>query len=57
MAGMEQSERAVSRNISEVMNVIVQLERRGGLRGVAQVLRVDKYHADTDSYDYTELGG
>ncbi len=56
MAGMEQSERAVSRNIAEVVNVIVQLERRGGLRRVAQVLRVDKYHADTDSYDYTELG-
>ncbi len=57
MAGMEQSERAVSRNIAEMVNVIVHLERRSGTRRVVQVLKVNRYHADTDQYDYAELGG
>ena len=57
MAGMEQSERAVSRNIAEMVNVIVHLERRAGLRRVVQVLKVNRYHSDTEQYDYTELGG
>ena len=57
MAGVEQSERAVSRNIGEVVNIIVQLERRAGKRRVVQVLEVNRYHADTDRYDYTELAG
>jgi len=55
-AGMEQSERAISRNIAEVVNVIVQLERRGGVRRVVQVLQVDRYNTETERYEYTELG-
>ena len=55
MAGVEISERALSRNIAEVVNVLVHIERRNGKRYVSQVLRLDGYQADTGQYAYTEL--
>ena len=55
MAGINQSERAISRNIAEVVNVLVHIERRQGKRIVTQVLQIDGYEPELHRYRFTNL--
>jgi len=55
MSGVEQSERAIARNIAEVVNVLVHIERRQGNRQVTQVLRIDEYFPELNRYRFTDL--
>lgn len=43
--------KAIRSNIAESLNVIVQVERRSGLRLVSEVLEIRGYNADTGNYD------
>jgi pilus assembly protein CpaF len=46
---------AIARNIAEVVNVLVHIERRGGHREVVQVLRLGRYDAGRDAYEFQEV--
>jgi pilus assembly protein CpaF len=51
-SGIEIPYRAIKTNIADSLNVIVQIERRPGMRFVSQVLEIDGYDPDSDHYDF-----
>ena len=51
-SGIEMPYRAIKTNIADSLNVIVQIERRPGVRFVSQVLEIDGYDPDTDHYEF-----
>jgi pilus assembly protein CpaF len=51
-SGIEIPYRAIKTNIADSLNVIVQIERRPGMRFVSQVLEINGYDPDTDHYDF-----
>ena len=51
-SGIEMPYRAIKTNIADSLNVIVQIERRPGMRFVSQVLEINGYDPDTDHYDF-----
>jgi pilus assembly protein CpaF len=50
-SGIELPYRAIKTNIADALNVVVQLERRRGLRFISEVLEINHYDADADVYD------
>ncbi|MGI8989516.1 MAG: ATPase, T2SS/T4P/T4SS family [Bryobacteraceae bacterium] len=50
MAGMDLPFTAIKSNIAEAVNIVVQLERRAGKRCVAEILSLDGYNPQDDSY-------
>jgi pilus assembly protein CpaF len=50
-SGIELPYRAIKTNIGDSLNVVVQLERRRGLRFISEVLEINHYDADADVYD------
>jgi pilus assembly protein CpaF len=49
-SGVEMPYRAIKANIADSLNIIVQVERRPGVRYVSQVLEIEGYGAEYDSY-------
>jgi Flp pilus assembly CpaF family ATPase len=50
-SGVEMPYRAIKRNIADSLNIIVQIERRPGMRCVSEVLEIQAYDSETDRYD------
>jgi pilus assembly protein CpaF len=50
-SGIELPYRAIKTNIGDSLNVVVQLERRRGLRFISEVLEINHYDPDADVYD------
>ncbi len=50
-SGIEMPYRAIKSNIADSLDVIVQIERRPGMRFVSEVLEINGYDPDTDHYD------
>ena len=50
-SGIELPYRAIKTNIADSLNVVIQLERRRGLRFISEVLEINHYDADADVYD------
>jgi pilus assembly protein CpaF len=51
-SGVEMPYRAIKTNIADSLNIIVQIERRPGMRFVSQILEINGYDPDTDHYDF-----
>ena len=49
-SGVEMPFRAIKTNIAESLNIIVQIDRRPGIRFVSEVLAIREYDPDTDRY-------
>jgi hypothetical protein len=43
--------RAIKTNIADSLDVIVQIERRPGIRFVSEVVEIGDYNLETDIYD------
>jgi pilus assembly protein CpaF len=50
-SGVEMPYRAIKTNIADSLNIIVQIERRPGIRYVSEVLEIRAYDPETDRYD------
>jgi pilus assembly protein CpaF len=50
-SGVELPYRAIKTNIGDSLNVILQLERRPGIRFVSEVLEIKGYDAESDRYE------
>jgi len=50
-SGVEMPYRAIKTNIADSLNIIVQIERRPGMRYVSEVLEIQAYDPVTDRYD------
>ncbi|HYI92890.1 MAG TPA: ATPase, T2SS/T4P/T4SS family [Bryobacteraceae bacterium] len=55
VAGAGLPDHAIARNIAEVVNVLVHIERRGGHRAVCEVVKLGRYDASRDSYEFQEV--
>jgi pilus assembly protein CpaF len=51
-SGIELPYRAIKTNIADSLNVVIQIERRAGLRFISEVLEIDSFDADTDLYSF-----
>jgi pilus assembly protein CpaF len=51
-SGIELPYRAIKTNIADSLNVIVQIERRPGMRFLSQVLEINSYDPDRDHYEF-----
>jgi pilus assembly protein CpaF len=54
-SGVELPYRAVKKNIGDSLNMIVQIERRPGLRFISEVLEIDHYNDDKDSFQLASI--
>jgi pilus assembly protein CpaF len=54
-SGVELPYRAIKTNIGDSLNVIIQLERRPGIRFVSEVLEIKGYDAESDRYDLSPV--
>jgi len=54
-SGIELPYRAIKNNIGDSLNVVIQIERRPGLRFVSEVLEIRQYDADKDSFELTPI--
>jgi pilus assembly protein CpaF len=50
-SGVEMPFRAIKANIAESLDIIIQIERRPGVRFVSHVLEIRGYNPETDHYD------
>jgi pilus assembly protein CpaF len=50
-SGIEMPYRAIKTNIADSLNVIIQIERRPGMRFVSEVLEIHGYDPEGDRYD------
>jgi len=50
-SGVEIPYFAIKSNIADSLNIIIQIERRPGIRFVSQVLEICGYNVQTDQYD------
>jgi pilus assembly protein CpaF len=50
-SGVELPYRAVKTNIADSLNIILQIERRSGVRYVSEVLEIRAYDPESDRYD------
>ncbi len=55
MAGVEVPDKAIARNIAEVVQVLVHIERINGVRRVSEVLRIGRYDSVNDEYDLAQM--
>ncbi len=51
-SGIELPYRAIKSNIADSLNIIVQIDRRPGMRFVSEVLEINGYDPDADQYDF-----
>ena len=51
-SGIAMPYKAIKTNIADSLNVIVQIERRPGMRFVSEVLEINGYDPDTDHFDF-----
>jgi pilus assembly protein CpaF len=51
-SGIELPYRAIKTNIADSLNVIIQIERRAGVRFISEVLEIDSFDADADQYSF-----
>ena len=54
-SGIEMPYRVIKANIAESLNIIIQIERRPGCRFVSEVLEVQGFNVETDSYHYESV--
>ncbi len=54
-SGVEIPYRAIKTNIGDSLNIIVQIERRPGVRFVSEVLDIRKYDPESDLYELQEV--
>jgi pilus assembly protein CpaF len=54
-SGIELPYRAIKNNIGDSLNIIVQLERRGGQRHVSEVLEIKGYSTESDRYEFAPV--
>ncbi len=54
-SGVEMPFRAIKTNIADSLDVIVQIERRPGMRFVSEVLQLRGYEPEADRYDLTQI--
>ena len=54
-SGVEIPYRAIKTNIGDSLNIIVQIERRPGVRFVSEVLDIRKYDPESDQYELQEV--
>jgi pilus assembly protein CpaF len=50
-SGVQIPYRAIKTNIADSLNIIVQIERRPGIRFISEVLEISAYHPENDNYD------
>jgi pilus assembly protein CpaF len=53
-SGVEMPYRAIKTNIADSLNIIVQIERRPGIRFVSEVLQIRGYEPEADRYDFCQ---
>jgi pilus assembly protein CpaF len=51
-SGVEMPYRAIKTNIADSLNIIVQIQRRPGIRLVAEVLEIRGFDAEKDKYEF-----
>jgi len=56
-SGVELPYRAIKTNIAESLDIIVQIERRPGMRFVSEVLEIQGYGAASDEYCFRKIYG
>jgi pilus assembly protein CpaF len=54
-SGIELPYRAIKTNIADSLNIIVQIERRPGLRFISEVLEINRYDADKDLFELAPI--
>jgi pilus assembly protein CpaF len=54
-SGVEMPYRAIKTNIADSLNIVIQIERRPGLRFVSEVLEVCGFNPETDRYDFKPI--
>jgi pilus assembly protein CpaF len=54
-SGIELPYRAIKNNIGDSVDVVIQIERRPGLRFISEVLEIHHYDADKDSFELTPI--
>jgi pilus assembly protein CpaF len=54
-SGVEMPYRAVKMNIADSLNIIMQIERRPGIRFVSEVLEISGYEPENDHYDLRQV--
>ncbi len=47
--------RAIKSNIADSLHVVIQIERRPGLRYISEVLEINSYDPDADLFDYCAI--
>ena len=52
---MELPYRAIKTNISDSLNVVIQIERRPGRRFISEVLEINSYDPDADLSDFRAI--
>jgi hypothetical protein len=50
-SGVDMPYRAIKTNIADSLNIIVQIERRPGMRFISEVVELVGYNAKHDRYD------
>ena len=53
--GVELPYRAIKSNIADSLHVVIQIERRPGLRYISEVLQINSYDPDADLLDYCAI--
>src|SRR5262249_17042021 len=51
-SGIDLPYRAIKTNIGDSLNVVIQIERRPGLRFISEVLEINGYDPQVDVFDY-----
>ncbi len=54
-SGIELPYRAIKNNVGDSLNVVIQIERRPGFRFVSEVIEINYYDADRDSFELTPI--
>jgi pilus assembly protein CpaF len=54
-SGIELPYRAIKTNIADSLNVVIQIERRAGLRFISEVLEIGGYDPDADLYTFQSI--
>jgi pilus assembly protein CpaF len=54
-SGIELPYRAIKTNIGDSLNIVVQIERRAGLRFISEVLEIRRCDPDPDDYEFNTI--
>jgi hypothetical protein len=47
--------RAIKTNIGDLLNVLIQIERRPGRRSISEVLEINSYDPDADLFNFCAI--